>query len=442
MSSINIFGKLRSNFNGYTLNAYMKSKALINASPGPAQIPQRVLACITNEMKGYTNEYQFGNTPLEISHRSPEFTSIMSSLNSNMRAFMKIPDEFDILWTPGGGHGQFAAIPLNLRKLLNTKPLYYAVNGTWSNRAFQESKQFINSRNIFEEDYEPQQNVLQYNTMPTIDKAKLMKNSYLYLCSNETVNGIEFREENIAYPTREELRECKLIVDMSSDFLMKSINWDKIDIAFACSSKNMGVAGANIVIIRKDIITQLKEQEQEQQEQQEQEEQEQEQEKEKELQRQKMELPSILNWEIYSKTGSLYNTPAIFNLYLVDKLLQYYTSIGNIEYINKQTIRKGKIIYDFLDSSVLFSACVKEKDIRSNINIPFIVNNGCVETRNKFLHFCYLNNLVGLRTKTPFSYDELNIIEPLRINLYNGVSVEETKSIANILQKFENLYFT
>ena len=127
---------------------------------------------------------------------------------------------------------------------------------------------------------------------------------------------------------------------------------------------------------------------------------------------------------------------------MIDKLLEYYGESGSIDNIHQKTIQKGKIIYDFLDSSILFKPCVKEKDIRSNINIPFIVNNGCIETRNKFLHFCYMNNLVGLRTKTPFSYESMNLIEPLRINLYNGVSLEETKSVVTILEKFETLYFT
>ena len=62
--------------------------------------------------------------------------------------------------------------------------------------------------------------------------------------------------------------------------------------------------------------------------------------------------------------------------------------------------------------------------------------------RNKFLHFCYLNNLVGLCTKTPFSYEDMNLVEPLRINIYNGVTLEQTKKIISYLHKFEQLYFT
>ena len=120
----------------------------------------------------------------------------------------------------------------------------------------------------------------------------------------------------------------------------------------------------------------------------------------------------------------------------------HYEKSGDIGFYNENTKLKGQYIYNFLDSSTLFKPCVKDKNIRSNINIPFLVNDGCVITRSKFLHYCYMNNIVGLRTKTPFSYEDLNLKEPLRINLYNGISFKETKKVIHFLQKFENIFFS
>lgn len=416
---MSILGKLQSNFKGFTLQAFNKSKDLINLSPGPAQISPSVIKSIANDING-SGQFKFGNTPLEISHRSPEFAEILESLNKKMTSFMRIPDEFQIIWTQGGGHGQFAAIPLNMRRIIGNKTVYYGVNGTWSNRAFQESKQFINSKNIFQSFYNEDRNILEYNSMPIIDETIIEtteNDSYLYLCSNETVNGIEFQEDNLSYPDKNVLKTHKLIVDMSSDFLMKSVDWNKIDVAFACSSKNMGVAGSNIVIIRRNILESLS------------------------RSTVRSELPSILDWELYSETNSLYNTPSTFNLYLTNKLLDNYIEFGNIDCHNNIIKEKGDYVYNFLDSSSLFKACVSNKQIRSNINIPFLVNDGCIETRNKFLHFCYLNNIVGLRTRTPFSYDELNLKEPLRMNIYNGISLQEIKNAISVFEMFEDLCF-
>ena len=51
-----------------------------------------------------------------------------------------------------------------------------------------------------------------------------------------------------------------------------------------------------------------------------------------------------------------------------------------------------------------------------------------------------MNNIVGLRTKTPFRYHDYNMIEPLRVNLYNGVSIDETKKLVNVMKRFEVLF--
>ena len=108
MSSFNITCNLSKTFHGYSLKAFKNSKQLINVSPGPSQIPPRVIQSVIDKLGGKTSQFNYGNTPLEMSHRSPEFAKILTSLNSSIRTFMKIPNDFDIFWTPGGGHGQFA----------------------------------------------------------------------------------------------------------------------------------------------------------------------------------------------------------------------------------------------------------------------------------------------------------------------------------------------
>ena len=121
-------------------------------------------------------------------------------------------------------------IPMNMKRVFENKPAYYVVNGTWSNRAYEESKKFITTSNVLDKHY-TNKNPLCYNDMPKLDTTKLKDGGYLYLCSNETVNGIEFHENKLDYPKKEELGNCKIIVDMSSDFLMKKVDWDNVDIA-------------------------------------------------------------------------------------------------------------------------------------------------------------------------------------------------------------------
>ena len=66
-------------------------------------------------------------------------------------------------------------------------------------------------------------------------------------------------------------------------------------------------------------------------------------------------------------------------------------------------------------------------------NDPFTVED---QHFDKFISHCYNHSLVGLRTKTPFNWGDLNVKEPLRISLYNGISMEETYKISNIINNF------
>ena len=132
------FLNLNNKFEGYFLNACNKDKKVINLSPGPTQIPVPVLDLLYEKSV-------YGVTPYEISHRCPEFNVILNNVNDKMRKYMQVSSDFTILWTQGGGHGQFAAIPLNFKNIMNNKKANYVVTGTWSDRAFKESLKFIKS---------------------------------------------------------------------------------------------------------------------------------------------------------------------------------------------------------------------------------------------------------------------------------------------------------
>jgi phosphoserine aminotransferase len=159
----------------------------------------------------------------------------------------------------------------------------------------------------------------------------------------------------------------------------------------------------------------------------------------------------VLDWNLYEKSGSLYNTPACFTIYTASKILQNYIdefeSVGAMEVASKE---KAELIYDFLDSPSrkLFRATVSNRKVRSNVNVPFALETGTPDAdvasytalRAQFLCYCYRRNVVGLRTNTPFTYADLGMKEPLRISLYNGVSVSDVKELVQVMMGFEQEY--
>ena len=97
---------------------------------------------------------------------------------------------------------------------------------------------------------------------------------------------------------------------------------------------------------------------------------------------------------------------------------------------------KADIIYSVLDEDNIYQAIVsKDRPERSRMNIPFYIKNK--DLMKSFLDNAYVNNIIGLRTKTPFS--DPNKPEALRISLYNSITIEDTLTLALFMKKFNDL---
>jgi phosphoserine aminotransferase len=70
--------------------------------------------------------------------------------------------------------------------------------------------------------------------------------------------------------------------------------------------------------------------------------------------------------------------------------------------MNKNTLDKSKLVYEFLDNNNKFKPVVLDIRSRSNINIPFIVDNGNEETMIKFLEYCYKKQCCRIKNKNTF----------------------------------------
>lgn len=161
-----------------------------------------------------------------LSHRSPEFVDILHNTVKQFRIAMDIPDQYEILYMHGGGHGQFAAVPLNLCPQGNEKATYI-VNGTWSKRAASEASKYCNVVTASSEN--PDGTFTSNPSFENLDP----ESKYVYLCSNETVNGIELHQlPKLGI-------DAPLVIDASSDFTTKHIDWlgANVGILYACASK-------------------------------------------------------------------------------------------------------------------------------------------------------------------------------------------------------------
>jgi phosphoserine aminotransferase len=358
----------------------------LNFSPGPTSLAAEVEASV----KALFDAERMCS--MYLSHRSPEFLDILASTVRHCRAAMEIPEQYEILFMHGGGHGQFAAIPLNLCPNGNEKATYL-VNGTWSKSAVAEATKYCQPIAVSSEN--PDGAFTQNPSFENLDP----DSKYVYVCSNETVNGIEMHQLpklGIKAP---------LVVDASSDFSTKPIDWlgANVGVLFACASKNIGHPGLTMCVVRKDLLgTPSKT------------------------------CPGVLCYTTNAREGNLWNTIATFNVEVVNIFMQWMIAQGGVQEMERRSIAKSAMLYKLIDSSEgFYSTPIADPSIRSRMNIPFMVASGDENITRDFLIKGWERGIVGLRTQTPFGVGKY-----LRANLYNGVSVQQTEVLASFMASF------
>jgi phosphoserine aminotransferase len=227
-----------------------------------------------------------------------------------------------------------------------------------------------------------------------------MDSKYIYLCSNETVNGIEMHRLPKLGPD-----SPPLVIDASSDFSTKPIEWveSNVGVLYACASKNIGHPGLTMVVIRKDLIG-----------------------------NQQPICPGVFCYKTNVQGGNLWNTIATFNVEVVGIVMKWIIAQGGVDEMEKRSIAKSSMLYNLVDNSDgFYSTPIQDKSIRSRMNVPFDIAGGDDEITKEFLVEAWEQGIVGLRTLTPFGVGKY-----LRASLYNGVSVENTEKLVAFMEDF------
>lgn len=378
------------------------SSKIHNFSPGPTSLPSSVEATIARRCFPAA---RLGS--MALSHRSPEFSSILSQTVSNIRRVMHIPDEYEVLFTQGGGHGQFSAVPLNLCPSQDC-PATYVVSGTWSLRAIAEARKYCTPHVISSQDAEGN-----FTTFPMQEMLTKYhpESRFIYLCSNETVNGIEVHRLP-TFSAEERLTMPPLVVDASSDFTTKPITWreSNVGVLFACASKNIGHAGITCVVIRRDLLGEAN-----------------------------PFTPGFLDYKLNIEAGNVWNTIPTFNVDVIGCVMDWILEEGGINVMEDKSVEKAEMVYGCIEDSEGFYGTPLDtcSDFRSRMNVPFCVAGGDEGLTNLFLVECWKRGIVGLRTVTPFKQGIY-----LRASLYHGVSCEDVKVLVNYMKQFAAMYGT
>ena len=197
-----------------------------NFNAGPAALPLSVLTTVRDQLIDFEGH---GLSLLEMSHRSPEFGTVIDAAKQALIDLYQIPETHEVMFMQGGASMQFAMIPFNF----GTGGAFIDT-GTWSSRA------------IAEAELQGQTHVLWtgrddgYRHIPTDDEIGRIPDDAPFVHYTSThIYGTQYAQA----PTTEK----PLICDMSSDFISRPIV-SPYDLIYAGAQKNAGPSGVTVLI--------------------------------------------------------------------------------------------------------------------------------------------------------------------------------------------------
>jgi len=353
-----------------------------NFNAGPAALPLAVLEQAQKELVEYRG---IGMSLMEISHRSTEYEALNAETQELLKSLVGIPDGYKIMFLQGGASTQFAMIPLNF--LGAGKVGSYVHTGAWAEKALKEAQQLG-----FETHVAANMEAESFMRMPNVDEIELLPNAaYLHLTSNETIGGAQFQ----TFPNT---GDVPLIADMSSDILSRPVDVSKFAMIYAGAQKNLGPSGVTLVILREDM-----------------------------LQHTPKNIPTMMKYDIHAKNDSLYNTPPVYSVYIMNLVLKWIQEQGGVAAVQQVNNDKTKLIYDTIDASGGFYVGPVDPGSRSKMNITFRM--GTEELEKQFAKEALAAGFVGLKGHRS--------VGGLRASTYNAVPYEACAALVSFMKDFQ-----
>lgn len=351
-----------------------------NFNSGPSILPQEVLNEAAEAIHNFNNT---GLSILEIGHRTAWFGDVLTEAQQSVKDLMQLGNEHEVLFLHGGATTQFMQVPMNL--LNENETAAYCDNGIWGSKAIKEAKLFGNV-NVVASSKDKNHSYIPKDFSVPEDAV------YLHYTTNNTVEGTQWHhipETNVP-----------LVADMSSDIFCRPIDFKKFALIYAGAQKNMGAAGVNLVVVRKDILGKVR-----------------------------RSIPAIMDYRNHIEAGSLLNTPPVFAVYVAMLTLSWIKKEGGLTEMEKRAKQRADLFYNTLDSLSLFTPLVARED-RSLMNATFTIKDEALE--KEFLELCKQNGMVGIKGHRS--------VGGLRVSMYNALPLSSVEALCSLMKTFSEKY--
>ena len=349
-----------------------------NFSAGPSILPE---STIKNSAEAVINFAGTGLSLLEVSHRSKEFVAVMDEANALFKELLDIPAGYEVVFVGGGASTQFCMVPFNLM----AEKSAYLNTGTWANKAMKEAKAFgevvevASSKDSI------------YNHIPK-GYAIPSDADYFHITTNNTIYGTEIKKDlDVNVP---------LVADMSSDIFSRPVDISKYTLIYGGAQKNLAPAGVTFVIVKQDALGKMD-----------------------------RHIPTMLDYRTHIDGGSMFNTPPVFPVFSALQTLKWLKDKGGVAAMEKINIEKAAVLYDAIDSSRLFKAPVADLEVRSLMNICFIMKDEYKALEKDFFDFAVARGMSGIKGHRS--------VGGFRASTYNAMPKASIQALVDTMKEFE-----
>jgi len=353
---------------------------IFNFSAGPSTLPVETLQEAADKLVDYENS---GMSLIEMSHRGKQYDAVHKETMTLARELLSIPEDYHVLLLQGGATLQFGMIPLAF--LHEGMAADYVLTGSWAKKAYNDGKA-VGTTAV------PWDGSSENNTrIPSREELSLTEGAaYVHICSNETIGGIQ-------WPYFPDTGDVPLIADMSSEIMSRPLPWDKLEMVYAGSQKNLAPSGMALVIMSDRLA-----------------------------QKARKDLPAYLRYDLHIDGGSLYNTPPSFVVWMTNLTLKWIKSIGGMAEVERRRDEKAQMLYRMIECSGGYYSNPVDKNSRSSMNIVWRLPSE--ELEKKFIQEAGSEGLSGLKGHRS--------VGGCRASIYNAMPVEGIQALVGFMKQF------
>jgi len=356
----------------------MGKKHVFNA--GPCVLPQAVIDNTIEALKDFKGT---GVSLLSISHRTKGWDETMDECRALWKEILDIPEGYEVVFLGGGASLEFLYVPMNYLE----HKAGYLETGVWAKKSLKEAKGLgeafaVASSADKNYSYIPKG----YEIPKDLD--------YFHITTNNTIYGTEIKED-IDCPV-------PLIADMSSDIMSRRVDVSKYTMIYGGAQKNVGPAGVTFAIIKKDSLGKVSRY-----------------------------LPTMLDLRTHIDKLSMFNTPPVFGIFVMNEMLKWLKGLGGIDAIHAINVKKAETLYAEIDRNPLFVGTAAKED-RSIMNVCFVMSEGHEDLQDEFLKFATERDMVGIKGHRS--------VGGFRASLYNACTQEDVDALVAVMQEFEKLH--